>query len=128
MSQPPQIRKVTIPSSAMDHVARYATLVVHQLNVLQNQPCCQRCCAPCGVLEELAVTGELNILIQHAPNGLADSWLAGDGVTLEWLRSRWSCRANPACDALDPMPSLPLCSCDLSQTLAGWKCDAHPEG
>jgi hypothetical protein len=111
----------------MDHVQRYATLVVHQLHALERTPCCNVCCASCGVLEELATTAELLPLIEHAPGGLAEPWLVDGGVTLEWMRTRWSCQSSPACQRADDGPG-PLCSCELGVMLSGWVCDAHPAG
>jgi hypothetical protein len=71
------------------------TLVVHQLNVLALEPCCERCCDPCGVLADLLVTGRLQKVIDMAPPHLAEH---AAGVTDEWLRSRWGCQNNPPCE------------------------------
>lgn len=74
------------------------TLVVHELNVLKDgDPCCELCCAPCGVLADLLDTGRLREVIAAAPPHLARD---ADGVTDEWLRSRWGCQSNPPCASL----------------------------
>lgn len=74
------------------------TLVVHQLNVLSADPCCERCCAPCGVLVDLLDSGRLREVIAAAPPHIAEM---ADGVTDEWLRSRWACQNNPPCTPED---------------------------
>lgn len=75
------------------------TLVVHELNVLAHgDPCCERCCAPCGVLADLLDSGRLRDVIALAPPHIAAD---ADGVTEEWLRSRWGCQAEPPCASLE---------------------------
>lgn len=71
------------------------TLVVHEINILAGSPCCERCCAPCGVLADLLDTGRLRTVISAAPPYIS---AMADGVTDEWLRSRWTCQANPPCE------------------------------
>lgn len=70
-------------------------MVVHELNVLWNSPCCATCCAPCGVLKEMADTGIIHFYVRSAPNNLADGsawWLPGGAVNLEWLEDAISGR------------------------------------
>lgn len=71
------------------------TLVVHELNMLHQEPCCERCCAPCAVLADLLDTGRLRAVLADAPAHLTQPMI----VTEEWLRSRWSCQSNPPCDS-----------------------------
>lgn len=70
-------------------------LVVHELNMLHQEPCCERCCAPCGVLADLLDSGRLRGVLADAPAHLTQTW---DDLTDEWLRSRWSCQSNPPCN------------------------------
>lgn len=86
----------------------FGTLVVHELNVLIQETdrnatdehptpftCCPRCCAPCGVLEQLLNNGRLREVISWAPRDLASDWRL---VNEQWLRDRWGCNSNPPCD------------------------------
>ncbi len=68
------------------------TLVVHELYALCQEPCCERCCTPCGVLADLLDSGRLREVLAAAPAHLTQPI-----VTDEWLRSRWSCQNNPPC-------------------------------
>jgi hypothetical protein len=83
------------------------TLVVHELNVLSQETarnetdedptpftCCARCCAPCGVLEQLLNDGRLAEVVSWAPPEIAP----GEPVDEQWLRDRWGCNSNPPCD------------------------------
>lgn len=72
------------------------TLVVHEINKLREAEdgCCERCCAPCGVLADLLGTGRLYSVIAEAPPHIIGS--AGE-IPEEWFRSRWTCQSYPPC-------------------------------
>ena len=70
-------------------------MVIHSLNVLYGDACCATCCAPCGVIKEMADTGIINFYVRAAPEELFKGsawWVAGaDGmVNVEWLYQRIS--------------------------------------
>ena len=46
-------------------------MVIHSLNILYGHGCCATCCAPCGVLKEMADTGIINYYIRSAQIGRA---------------------------------------------------------
>jgi hypothetical protein len=79
---------------------RLAILLVHELNMLWQEPCCSTCCGPCTVVRDLADQQQLDAAIQFAPAHYYEgsSWWVGDAVDRSWLYSRWACQSNPTCD------------------------------
>lgn len=83
-----------------DRLGQLAVLIVAQLNALYQEPCCAKCCGPCGVVKDLADAGQLDNAIKLGPAHFyegCDWWVAG-GVDRRWLYSRWDCLSNPRCD------------------------------
>lgn len=71
---------------------QFGILITHELNVLWGTPCCSTCCAPCGVLKDLADSGMIHYYVRAAPEDLTsdNDWWAGGAVNLTWLYSRLS--------------------------------------
>jgi hypothetical protein len=69
---------------------QFGTLIVHELNMVHQMPCCSTCCAPCGVLKDLADSGMIHYYVRAAPAHLlvGSAWWVNDAVNLPWLYSR----------------------------------------
>lgn len=100
------------------HAAGFATLVVHQLNMLFGEPCCADCCAPCAFVRKIAEDDTLEKIIALAPIHLHRHWIGVNGsgpgpedttdihwadgqIDRAWLNSRWDCTSHPRCDTRD---------------------------
>lgn len=62
--------------------------------------CCPKCCAPCGVLEDLDREGLLDSVVTWAPNFMwqLTSWWRKGEVDRVWLYAVWDCQGSPRCE------------------------------
>lgn len=66
----------------------------------QDEGCCPKCCAPCGVLQDLDRKGQLDSFVRQAPEHLWKTtfWFPNEVVDRVWLYASWGCQDNPPCE------------------------------
>lgn len=74
----------------------------HAAGGVDEQGCCPDCCAPCGVTRDLLDDGDLDYHLRAGVSDIGGGWEWWNDETgtvdADWLRSRWKCQANPACE------------------------------
>ncbi len=62
--------------------------------------CCPHCCAPCGLLDELARSDRLDAMVRLAPTEhfASRAWWRDNRVDRQWMQTAWGCTAHPPCD------------------------------
>lgn len=93
--------------------AQQGVLIVSTLNKLPTlsdivdpdlrqvvEGCCPNCCAPCGVVRQLHLSGDLDEVVTWAPNHMWRDvlWWRSGHVDRVWLYAIWDCTSRPRCD------------------------------